>query len=176
MYVYMFVGLWCKIVFLDQKSSQASVVKLHWQIKAQINLKKKKKKRKKRKATSSYFMTKPESLAPTPKNTLFPNRVWGSPLWWVHGCRGMDRMTCRSLLHSWASLSSNLPAPCCHAPGGWQWGWHQLGWGWALASSWWCFFQELHTHLPPWLWQLLHLQLGHDGEGPPFSQPGNWVR
>ena len=44
MYVYMFVGLWCKIVFLDQKSSQATVVKLHWQIKAQINLKKKKKK------------------------------------------------------------------------------------------------------------------------------------
>ena len=40
MYVYMFVGLWCKIVFLDQKSSQATVVKLHWQIKAQINLKK----------------------------------------------------------------------------------------------------------------------------------------
>ena len=63
-------------------------------------------------------MTKPESLAPTPKNTVFPNRVWGSPLWWVHGCRGMDRMTCRSLLHSWASLSSNLPAPCCHAPRG----------------------------------------------------------
>ena len=54
MYVYMFVGLWCKIVFLDQKSSQATVVKLHWQIKAQINLKKKKKKKKEMK--SNFFI------------------------------------------------------------------------------------------------------------------------
>ena len=54
MYVYMFVGLWCKIVFLDQKSSQATVVKLHWQIKAQINLKKKK--RKKETKSNFFFM------------------------------------------------------------------------------------------------------------------------
>ena len=32
-----------KCIFLDQKCLQATVVKLHWQIKAQINLKKKKK-------------------------------------------------------------------------------------------------------------------------------------
>ena len=36
-----------KCIFLYQKCLQATVVKLHWQIKAQINLKKKKKKEKK---------------------------------------------------------------------------------------------------------------------------------
>ena len=40
LYMCVFVGLSCKMYFLDQKSLQATVVKLYWQIKAQINLKK----------------------------------------------------------------------------------------------------------------------------------------
>ena len=55
-----------KCIFLDQKCLQATVVKLHWQIKAQINLKKKKGKRNqpqeiKKKKTNNYMETKQRS-------------------------------------------------------------------------------------------------------------------
>ena len=40
--MYVFTGLWCKMYFLGQKSLQATVVKLYWQIKAQISFKQKK--------------------------------------------------------------------------------------------------------------------------------------
>ena len=36
-YVCVFVGLYCKMYFLDKKSLQVTIVKLDWQIKAQIN-------------------------------------------------------------------------------------------------------------------------------------------
>ena len=55
-----------KCIFLDQKCLQATVVKLHWQIKAQINLKKKKGKRNqpqeiKKKKNNNYMETKQRS-------------------------------------------------------------------------------------------------------------------